>query len=54
LALSLVSVSFIGKSSVSFCRVAEIGFKVFNSGFGQRKFRLALFRGFGFVRGWFV
>jgi len=38
LALSFVSVSFIGKSSVSFCRVAKIGFKVFSLGFGQRWF----------------
>jgi hypothetical protein len=34
------------------CRVAEIGFKVFRSSFGQHKFLLVLFRGFGFVRGW--
>jgi len=43
--------SFVSKVSGSFFRVAKIGFKVFGLCFGLRWFQLALFRGFGFIRG---
>jgi len=38
LAFLFVSIFYISISSGSFCRVAEIGFKVFSLGFGQRWF----------------
>jgi hypothetical protein len=54
LAFSFGGVFFVGIISNWLCQVAKIGFKVFRWRFGLQWFWLALFHGFGFVRGLFA